>query len=83
MRVRTALIISAVIIVGMFVFERIMMAQVDKWAERVTEISPTERLLAGLAFFWGHFWWMAAPAVVGSLLLICVMTDRSEGTSGS
>lgn len=78
MRLRTAVVTAAVSIAGMFIFTRIMMGQADSWAERVTEISLSERLLAATAFTWSRFWWVGAPAIAGTLLLVSFITTRWE-----
>lgn len=77
MRMRTSLIIAAVIIVGMFVFDRIMTAEMSRWADQVVAISLTQRLLAGVAFLWHRFWWIGAPGIAAVFLLISMVTDRS------
>ncbi len=76
MRARTALIIGAVGIVVMFVFGRVMESRVDSWAERMTEVSATERSLAGIAIMWNHFWWIGAPVILALMLMISLITHK-------
>ena len=78
MRIKTGLIIAAVIIVGMFVFDRAMMRQVSQWAGQTVELSVTQRVLAQIAFVWGRYWFVLAPAVAGIFWTIGIITEHLE-----
>ena len=78
MSIRTALIIAAVIILAMFVFDRAMIANMNGWASQTVEISLTQRVLAGMAVLWNHFWWALTPMIVGFMLTVSVLSRPAK-----
>jgi len=76
MSIKTALIIAAVIIVGMFILDRVMIAQMNSWATQTVEIPLNQRVLAGIAILWDHFWWALTPIIIGFMLTVSLLTNR-------
>ncbi len=78
MRYRTAIILSFLLIGGMFGFRVVVDAAVNRCVEQGVVIPLYERVLLGVAVFWLHFQWLLIPAIAGALFLIAVLTGISR-----
>jgi Na+/H+ antiporter NhaC len=81
MSMKNALIIAAIFIVAMFVFDRVMMAKVNSWASQTVEIPASQRLLLGIALLWDRSWLILSPVIVGIMLLVSALINRSASRS--
>jgi len=78
MRIKTGLIIASVIIVAMFVFDSVMMAELRHWADQTVELSLAQRVLLTAAYMWRRYWIILAPAIAGLFWTIGIITEHSE-----
>lgn len=74
-----ALIVSGLLLGGMFIFSRLMEAKADQWASQGYELSSLERLLIGTATFIYRFWSLViVPVVIVSCFGIATFIERRE-----
>ena len=78
MRLRTAFLIAAMIIVGMFVFRHIMGLQTLRWMHEVKELSATDLFLARIAMIGQTYWIVLAPGIAAIFLAVSFITTRWE-----
>ncbi len=77
MRIRTAAVLSFVIVGGMLAMPRAA-GHLARWyvARGIETIPSYQRLFFGLAMFVGSWWWALAPMTVGVLFTIALVSSQ-------
>ena len=79
MRLRTAAILSVVLIGGMFGLRSAGYHLALSYVEHgVKEIPPHARVFFVITAFVYSFWWILAPAIVGVLFTVALLTNQSR-----
>ena len=79
MRLRTAAILSVILIGGMFALRSVSYHLTLSYVEQgVKEIPPSARMFFVITAFFYSFWWMLAPAIVGVLFTVALLTRQSR-----
>jgi hypothetical protein len=79
LRLRTAAILSVVLIGGMFAMRSAGYHLALSYVEQgVKEIPPYARIFFVITAFFYGFWWLLAPAIVGVLLTVALVTSQSR-----
>ncbi|HKV78524.1 MAG TPA: hypothetical protein VJP02_10310 [Candidatus Sulfotelmatobacter sp.] len=80
MRLRTAAILSVVLIGGMFVLRsagyHLALSYVERGAK---EIPPSVRFFLVITAFFYTFWWLLAPAIVCVLFTVVIFSQSRQG----
>jgi len=79
LRLRTAAILSVVLIGGMFALRtagyHLALSYVG---QGVKEIPPSARIFFVITAFFYSFWWLLAPAIVGVLFTVALVSSQSR-----
>ena len=79
MRLRTAAILSVVLIGGMFALRsagyHLALSYVG---QGVKEIPPSARIFFVITAFFYSFWWILAPAIVGVPFTVVLLTSQAR-----
>jgi hypothetical protein len=79
LRLRTAAILSVVLIGGIFALRSAGYHLALSYAEQgVKEIPPSARIFFIITAFFYGFWWLLAPAIVGVLFTVALVTSQSR-----
>jgi hypothetical protein len=77
LRLRTAAILSVVLIGGTFALRSTGYHLALSYVEQgVKEIPPSARVFFVITAFFYSFWWMLAPAIVGVLFTVALLTRQ-------
>jgi hypothetical protein len=74
-KLRTALIVSAVIITGMFVLQYATQHQIKGWVDQEIELSQAQKIRMAVAFVWARFWWFGVLAITGFFVVVSKLTS--------
>ena len=79
MKYGIAILISLVLVVGMFAFRAYMMGKIEEWITLNVTINPVEKMLYHVAMAINGYWYAFVPTIV----LICIgaaamIPDRRE-----
>jgi len=79
LRLRTAAILSVVLIGGMFALRsggyHLALSYVE---QGVKEVPPSARFFFIITAFFYSFWWLLTPAIVGVLFTVALLTSQSR-----
>lgn len=79
MRLRTAAILSVVLIGGMFALRSAGYHLALSYVEQgVKEIPPSVRFFFVMTAFFSSFWWVLAPAIVGVLFTVALVSPSHQ-----
>ena len=79
MRLRTAAILSVVLIGGMFALRTAAYHLALSYVEQgVKEVPSSARIFFIIAAFFYSFWWLLAPAIVCALFTVAILTSQSR-----
>ena len=82
MRYAIALVISILIIGGMFALDLSTRYAVEEWASKALDLSSAQILRVQVAFFWARYGVLLSPLIIGLSLLIARATERdTDGES--
>jgi len=79
LRLRTAAILSVVLIGGMFALRSAAYHLALSYVEQgVKVIPPSVRIFFFITAFFSSFWWVLSPAIVGVLFTVALVTSQSR-----
>lgn len=81
MRYLIALLVSGVLIVGMFAFNAVMAAKLDEWIAQGAELSFLDKVLLLSTFHISSWGWLIAPLIVLASLGIAALLPQRRGQS--
>jgi hypothetical protein len=70
MRVRTAIILAAVVVAAMFVLDYTTRFAVQRWAAELANLTPAQLIRVRVAFLWSRYWTLGAPLILAIFVLI-------------